>query len=191
MTKYYTRNEVAERLSVSTVTVGNYIKEVSDEDIKKYFNDRNQPNDEGIKILENIQRDKNPNVKFLDEIVEKEEEIASIRADYEIEIQKLREEYQIQIVELNIEKSKLEDKNKALQEDKEKLNDKFMDLYKETNDKLTELIHQSNTIAATLATANKKIEELESKTIEAKTYESRSYEEPEEKKSFWEKLFGK
>lgn len=65
-----------------------------------------------------------------------------------------------------------------------------MDLYKETNDKLTELIHQSNTIAATLATANKKIEELESKAIETKTYES-SYEEPEEKKSFWDRLFGK
>ena len=190
MTKYYTRNEVAERLSVSTVTVGNYIKEVSDEDIKKYFNDRNQPNDEGIKILENIQRDKNPNVKFLDEIIEKEEEIASIRADYEIEIKKLKEEYQSQIVELNSDKAKLEEENKSLQEDKEKMNDKFMDLYKETNDKLTELIHQSNTIAATLATANKKIEELESKTIETKTYES-SYEEPEEKKSFFQKLFGK
>lgn len=190
MTKYYTRTEVAEILSVSTVTVGNYIKEVSDEDIKKYFNDRNQPNDEGIKILENIQRDKNPNVKFLDEIIEKEEEIASIRADYEIEIKKLKEKYQSQIVELNSDKAKLEEENKSLQEDKEKMNDKFMDLYKDTNDKLTELIHQSNTIAASLALANQKIEELESKTVETKTYES-SYEKPEEKKTFFQKLFGK
>lgn len=183
MTKYYTRNEVAERLSVSTVTVGNYIKEVSDADIKKYFNDRNQPNEEGIKILENIQRDKNPNVKFLDEIEEKEEEIASIRADYEIEIQKIREKYQVEVAELKEE-------NESLRKNKEEMNDKFMDLYKETNDKLTELIHQSNTIAASLALANQKIEELESKTVETKTYES-SYEEAEEKKSFFQKLFGK
>lgn len=184
MTKYYTRNEVAERLSVSTVTVGNYIKEVSDEDIKKYFNDRNQPDDEGIKILENIQRDKNPNVKFLDEIEEKEEEIASIRADYEIEIQKIREKYQVEVAELKEE-------NESLRKNKEEMNDKFMDLYKETNDKLTELIHQSNTIAASLALANQKIEELESKTIETKTYESKSSDDPEEKKSFFQKLFGK
>ena len=189
MTKYYTRTEVAEILSVSTVTVGNYIKEVSDEDKKKYFNDRNQPNDEGLKLLEEIQREKNPNVKFLDEIIEKEEEIASIRADYEIEIKKLKEEYQSQIVELNSDKAKLEEENKSLSDDKEKLNDKFIDLYKETNDKLTELIHQSNTIAATLATANKKIEELESKAIETKTYEPAANEE--EPKGFWARLFGR
>ena len=189
MAKYYTRNEVAEKLSVSIVTVGNYIKEVSDEDIKKYFNHRNQPNDEGVKLLEKIQRDKNPNIKFLDEIEEKEEEIASIRADYEEQINKLKKDYQIQIVELKSDKAKLVDENKTLQKEKEEIkdemNDKFLDLYKDTNDKLTQLIHQSNTIAASLAIANKKIEELESKTIDTK------YEEPEEKKSFFQRLFGK
>lgn len=191
---YYTRPEVSEKLNTSTVTIANYIKElqesISEEEYNEAFNDRNQPNDKGIKLLEDLQKRKNPNIRLFDEIEEKEEEIASIRADYEIEINKLKEDYQTQIVELNSDKAKLEEKNKALSDEKEKLNDKFMDLYKETNDKLTELIHQSNTIAATLATANKKIEELESKAIETKTYES-SYEEPEEKKSFWDRLFGR
>lgn len=184
--KYYTRPEVSEKLNTSTVTIANYIKElqesVSEKEYKEAFNDRNQPNDKGIKLLENLQKSKNPNIRFLDEIEEKEEEIASIRADYEIEIQKLKETYQVEVAELKEE-------NEALRKDKEEMNDKFMDLYKETNDKLTELIHQSNTIAASLALANQKIEELESKTIETKTYES-NYE-PEEKKSFWEKLFRK
>ena len=190
---YYTRPEVSEKLNTSTVTIANYIKElqesISEEEYNEAFNDRNQPNDKGIKLLEDLQKRKNPNIRLFDEIEEKEEEIAAIRADYEIEIQKIREEYQSQIVELNSDKAKLIDQNKTLQEDKEKLNDKFMDLYKETNDKLTELIHQSNTIAATLATANKKIEELESKAIETKTYESAANEE--EPKGFWARLFGR
>ncbi|WP_394024489.1 hypothetical protein ACF3NF_07845 (plasmid) [Anaerococcus martiniensis] len=191
---YYTRPEVSEKLNTSTVTIANYIKElqesISEEEYNEAFNDRNQPNDKGIKLLEDLQKRKNPNIRLFDEIEEKEEEIASIRADYEILINELKEDYQSQIVELNSDKAKLEEKNKVLSDEKEKLNDKFMDLYKETNDKLTELIHQSNTIAASLALANQKIEELESKTIETKTYES-SYEEPEEKKSFFQKLFGK
>lgn len=191
---YYTRPEVSEKLNTSTVTIANYIKElqesISEEEYNEAFNSRNQPNDKGIELLEDLQKRKNPNMRLFDEIEEKEEEIASIRADYELLINELKEDYQVQIVELNSEKAKLEEENKSLQEDKERLNDKFMDLYKETNDKLTELIHQSNTIAASLALANQKIEELEGKTVETKTYES-SYEEAEEKKSFFQKLFGK
>lgn len=190
---YYTRPEVSEKLNTSTVTIANYIKElqesISEEEYNEAFNSRNQPNDKGIKLLEDLQKRKNPNIRLFDEIEEKEEEIASIRADYELLINKLKEDYQSQIVELNSDKAKLEEENKALSDDKEKLNDKFIDLYKETNDKLTELIHQSNTIAATLATANKKIEELESKAIETKTYEPAANEE--EPKGFWARLFGR
>lgn len=190
---YYTRPEVSDKLNTSTVTIANYIKElqesISEEEYNEAFNSRNQPNDKGIKLLEDLQKRKNPNIRLFDEIEEKEEEIASIRADYELLINKLKEDYQSQIVELNSDKAKLEEENKALSDDKEKLNDKFIDLYKETNDKLTELIHQSNTIAATLATANKKIEELESKAIETKTYEPAANEE--EPKGFWARLFGR
>ena len=190
---YYTRPEVSEKLNTSTVTIANYIKElqesISEEEYNEAFNSRNQPNDKGIKLLEDLQKRKNPNIRLFDEIEEKEEEIASIRADYELLINKLKEDYQSQILELNSDKAKLEEENKALSDDKEKLNDKFIDLYKETNDKLTELIHQSNTIAATLATANKKIEELESKAIETKTYEPAANEE--EPKGFWARLFGR
>jgi DNA repair exonuclease SbcCD ATPase subunit len=185
--KYYTRPEVSEKLNTSTVTIANYIKELQEtlnkKEYEEAFNSRNQPNDKGIKLLEALQKEKNPNSRFIDSIEDLEAELLALEAEKNEEISEIKIEYELEL-------KTLKEENEALRKDKEEMNDKFMDLYKDTNDKLTELIHQSNTIAASLALANQKIEELESKTIETKTYES-SYEEPEEKKSFFQKLFGK
>ena len=184
--KYYTRPEVSRKISTSTVTIANYIKELQETlDKKEYdeaFNSRNQPNDKGIELLEALQKEKNPNSKLIDSIDDLESELLALEQEKNEEISDIKIKYELEL-------KKLKEENEALRNEKEKIkdemNDKFLDLYKDTNDKLTQLIQQSNTIAASLAIANKKIEELEGKTIDTK------YEEPEEKKSFFQRLFGK
>lgn len=186
--KYLTKKESAEILGTSQQTIVNYTnalkEELTDEEYNKAFNNRNQASEDlGLKYLKDMMLEKNPNFKFIEEINELKEKLSLMESEHQDELDDVSFKYEKTIKDL-------EEDNKKLRENKEEMNEKFMDLYKDTNNKLTELIHQSNTIAASLALANQKIEELESKTIETKTYES-SYEEPEEKKSFFQKLFGK
>lgn len=186
--RYLTKKESAEILGTSQQTIVNYTnalkEELSDEEYDKAFNNRNQASEDlGLKYLKDMMLEKNPNFKFIEEINELKEQLSLMESQHQDELDNVSLKYEKTIKDLK-------EDNKKLRENKEEMNEKFMDLYKDTNNKLTELIHQSNTIAASLALANQKIEELESKTIETKTYES-SYEEPEEKKSFFQKLFGK
>lgn len=159
--KYYTQVEVAEMLNLTTTTINSYIKELTDKEKKGKFNVYNRPNEDGIELLKQMWRDKNPNQK------RGREEIDELN-------QKLEEKEQ-EIKDLKEEKNK---KIERLEEEKEELYKKIL----EFTDKFSQIADQQQKLQALQMQSDNQKLELEALKMKIDNKNSK-------KKPFFKRLF--
>lgn len=155
-------------LDLSTVTINKYIANLTAEEKKGLFNERNQPNEKGIKLLKTIKAEKN----------QSGEPTGYVNAsEYEQMINDLKKENErlkIDLNALNDEKSKKDDEILKLTQEKADLAIKYADSFERLANQQQQLQAQVNTLEAgkkEILMLEQKLEEKEANNQAKKWYE--------------------
>lgn len=156
---YFTQKKVSEMLNLSTVTINKYIADLTPADKKGKFNERNQPNIQGIELLKTIKAKKNQSGEPTG-YVKAEELEKTIES-----LKKENERLKIDLNALNDEKSKKDSEILKLTQEKADLAIKYADSFERLANQQQQLQAQVNALEA----GKKEILMLEQKLKEKET----------------------
>lgn len=165
---YFTQKKVSEMLSLSTVTINKYIADLTPAEKKGKFNDRNQPNEQGIELLKTIKAEKNQSYEPAG-YVKAEELEKTIES-----LKKENERLKIDLNALNDEKSKKDSEILKLTQEKADLAIKYADNFERLANQQQQLQAQVNALEAgkkEILMLEQKLEEKEANKQAKKWYE--------------------